>query len=163
MKKIITLVLLCTTLFVLDNVLMPFFSIKGYYPSLLFVFIISYSIVSGSKEGLILGIFTGFLQDIFFTQVIGINMLLNMLVCLAAAEIGRNIFEEKRVVPVISCFVLSAVKGILLFVLLYIIGININIKIVLFGSLYNMIVSIFVYKFVYRLGNLDFMIRKWKF
>ena len=73
MKKILVLSLLSIVLFVLDNILMPFFAIKTFYPSLLLIFIICYSIVNGKWEGLWLGVFVGLLQDVYFSRGFGIG------------------------------------------------------------------------------------------
>ena len=48
------------------------------YPSLLFIFAIAYSIISGKKEAIFIGIVSGILQDIFFVKGFGINLLLNI-------------------------------------------------------------------------------------
>ena len=46
MEKLI-LILVSIVLVILDNSLVPFFSVKGAYPSLLFVFAIAYSLING--------------------------------------------------------------------------------------------------------------------
>lgn len=163
MKKTVTLVLLSILFCILDNSLMPFLQIKGYYPSLLFVFIICYSIISDTWSGLILGIFCGFLQDIYFCNSLGINMLVNMLMCLLANKVGKNIFKDKFIVPVLSNFFISILKGFLIFVILYILKQRIPIEFVLYTSVYNGIVALFMYKKVYKLCQKDFMIKNWRF
>ena len=95
MKKIFYLFLICVSLLILDNTIITFFSINHIYPSLLFIFIVSYSIINGAEEGVVLGIFAGALQDLYFFNGTGINMLTNMLICVIAAEIGKGIFKEK--------------------------------------------------------------------
>ena len=95
MKKWI-LVLISLLLLILDNSLMPFFSIKGAYPTLIFTFAIAYSIIYGRKEAVIIGVTSGLLQDIFFYNGFGVNSLINMLLCLLAAIIGENIYREKE-------------------------------------------------------------------
>ena len=99
MKRLI-LILICLLLFILDNALIPFFSIKGVYPSLLFTFAILYSLMSGYWEAVFIGVLSGFLQDIYFVNVFGVNMLVNMLVCLIAAYIGESVFKHKKTIPV---------------------------------------------------------------
>ncbi|MCY6370748.1 rod shape-determining protein MreD [Clostridium ganghwense] len=163
MKKIVTVILLLTLFLILDNALIPFFAIKGYYPSLLFVFAICYSIINDSWSGVFLGIFCGLLQDMYLTNSLGINMFLNMIMCLAASKIGKTIFKDKSLVPIITCFLLSFLKGVLMFAILYILKQYIHIKTSLFISLYNMVVGIFMYKRVYKLCQKDFMVKNWRF
>jgi rod shape-determining protein MreD len=163
MKKIITLLCLSVLFAILDNALMPFLSIKGVYPSLLFTFAICYSIINGSWSAVLIGILSGILQDIYLMGGLGINLLLNMLICLIAAKIGKTIFKDKSIIPIISCFLLSLLKGISMFVILYIIGQHVYFRVILYRSIYSIIVAIFVYKRVYNLCKKSFMVKNWKF
>ena len=63
MKRLI-LILICLLLFIVDNTLVPFFSIKGVYPSLLFTFAVLYALMSGYWEAVFIGVLSGFLQDV---------------------------------------------------------------------------------------------------
>lgn len=163
MKKVFVLFLISVLFLVLDNALVPFFSIRGAYPSLLFVFALCYSIISGSWGAVFIGVFSGLLQDVYLINGLGINMLINMLICLMASRIGKTIFKDKSLIPVISCFLLSILKGILLYVMLYLVGQRTHLNIILYSSIYNMIVGIFMYKRIYKLSKKDFMIKNWKF
>lgn len=163
MKKILVLFLLSILFFVLDNVLMPFLAIRTIYPSLLLVFIVCYSIVNGAWEGLWLGVFSGLLQDVYFTSTFGLNAFVNMIVCIIAGVIGNNIFKEKMLIPVASGFMLSFVKGILLILILYLGGIYTDVRNIFFVSTYNTIVGFIMYKKVYRFCQKEYMQIRWKF
>ncbi|AND85708.1 rod shape-determining protein MreD [Clostridium tyrobutyricum] len=163
LNKLLIVGIICIICFILDNSLMPFFAIKTIYPSLLFTFVVCYSISSGSWEGLWLGIFSGFLQDIYFINGFWTNTFVNMIICFVAGFVGANIFRQKRFIPVIACLLLSILKGVLLFVILWLSGMTINISDVFFTSVYNMIVCIFMYIPVYRFCKIDSMKSEWKF
>lgn len=163
MKKVLVLFLLSILFFLLDNILVPFLSIRNIYPSLLLVFIVCYSIVNGAWEGLWLGVFCGLLQDVYFTSAFGLNALVNMIVCIAAGVIGNNIFKEKRLIPVTSCFLLSFLKGILLLLILYLSGVYIDVKNIFFISVYNTIICLIIYKKVYKFCEKEYMQIRWKF
>jgi rod shape-determining protein MreD len=163
MKKILTLFFICVLFFILDNTLVPFFAVRGYFPSLLLVFVIFYSINNGSWEGLWIGIFSGVLQDLYFFNGFGINAFSNMLICTAAGFIGIGIFKEKGLIPVISSFVLTLAKGIIVYVILYIAKTHTPFENILYNSIYSMVVSIFMYRFIYRLCSKEYMQRKWSF
>jgi rod shape-determining protein MreD len=163
MKKVLTLFYLCVLFFILDNTLVPFFAIRGYFPNLLLTFCILYSIINGSLEGLWLGVFSGILQDLYFFHGFGINAFANMLVCAAAGYIGIGIFKEKALIPIMSSLGLSLIKGIIVFSLLFINNINTPFINILYNSLYNMILAIIMYKWVYKLCQKRYMQRKWSF
>lgn len=163
MKKILMLILISIVLFMLDNAFVPFLNIKTICPSLLFVFMVSYSIVSGKYEVLWLGIFTGMLQDIYFIDGFWVNTFVNMIVSMFAVFIGNSIFKEKKFIPVVSCFFLSVAKGMIIFLILLIAGIHVSVMNMLFTGIYNMILCIFMYNAVYRLCKINYMKTEWKF
>jgi rod shape-determining protein MreD len=162
MKRLV-LVLSSVLFLILDNTLLPFFAIKNYYPSLLFLFAVFYSLINGKWEAVWIGVLSGILQDIYFNNVFGLNALTNLVVCLLAAELGNTIFKEKRLIPVVSSFFLSAIKEILVFVFLYILGAKSDIQVVLYNSIYSMVISIFIYKKIYKLSQKHYMKNEWKF
>lgn len=163
MKRILTVVFLCILFLILDNTLMPLLKIYGAYPSLIFTFALCYSIVTSPKDAVIIGVFTGALQDVYFLNGFGINMLTNMLMCVVAAKIGKSIFIEKSFLPVISSFALSLVKGIIVFSILYLIKQYSHIEVVLYHSMYNLIISIFMYRFTFKLSQKEYMRKEWRF
>lgn len=163
MKKIIILILLSLLFFILDNILMPFIGIRGVYPSILMVFCILYSFQNGKWEGLWLGVFCGLLQDIYFSNAFGINVVVNMTICLIAGEIGTKIFKERKLVPVLSCFLLTLLKGAAIFLILYCYGTYMDFSRVFLVSIYNMVISFFMFKLVYKLCQEVYMQIRWKF
>lgn len=162
MKKWI-LVLISLVLLILDNSFMPFLAIKGAFPSLLFIFAIAYSIISGKKEAVFIGVISGLLQDIYFYEGFGVNALVNMLICLLAAFIGENIYREKKLIPTISMLLLYMLKVIALFLLLKMAGKTINIEIGIYASIYSAIVMFLGYDFVLRLYDNNYRKKSWRF
>ena len=163
MKRVLTVVFLCILFLILDNTLMPLLKINSVYPSLIFTFALCFSIVSSPKDAVIIGIYTGALQDLYFMNGFGINMLTNMLMCAVAAEIGKSIFIEKSLLPIVSSFVLSAVKGLIVFSILFLVKQYSHLETVFYQGIYNLIVSIFMYRFTYKLSQKEYMKKEWRF
>ena len=163
MKRVLTVAFLCILFLILDNTLMPLLKINGAYPSLIFVFALCYSIVSSPKDAVIIGVFTGALQDLYLFNGFGINMFCNMLICVVAANIGISIFIEKAFIPIVSSFLLSLVKGLIVFSILYLVNQYTSIEVVLYQAIYNLIVSVFMYKFTYKLSQKKYMKKEWRF
>ncbi|MDZ5253091.1 rod shape-determining protein MreD [Clostridium sp. LIBA-8841] len=161
MKRLI-LILICLLLFIIDNTLMPFFAIKGVYPSLLFTFAVLYALLSGYWEALFIGVLSGFLQDIYFVNVFGVNMLVNMLVCLIAAYIGESVFKHKKMIPILSVGLLTIIKFFAVALILRFINIRINLLSFWIMALYNVVIGFFMYNWIYRLCNRELMKRDWK-
>lgn len=163
MKKYIVLAVIILVLQIVDNSIVPFIGINGYFPSLLFVFALSYSIVNGDWSCLWIGLITGLLQDINFFNGFGVNLFTNVLICFAAGKVGKSLFKEKIFIPTISVFVMTFVKGLLIFIILYLCGKNTNVNSSFYNALYNFVISIFMYKPVYKLCQKDYMIKTWEF
>ncbi|MDI9219004.1 MULTISPECIES: rod shape-determining protein MreD [Clostridium] len=162
MKKWV-LILISLVLLILDNSLIPFFAIKGAYPSLLFVFAIAYSIINGKSEAVFIGVMTGLMQDVFFYNGFGINALINMLICLIAAIIGENIYREKKLIPVISVIFLYILKVLAVFTIFKFMGKSIDIQIGMFTALYSSVVMFLGYNFVLRLYDIEYKKKSWRF
>lgn len=162
MKKTISILLISVFLAILDNSIMPFFAIKNVYGSLLFVFAIFISVNGNYIEGIILGIFTGFLQDIFFFNGIGINMLTNMLTLLFATYIGNLIIKEKRIIPILLTFILTFIKGNIIFVILYIGKKYFPYNQIFTNSIYNLFIGLVSYKLVYNFCHSDLIKETWR-
>ena len=126
MKKRLILILMSVILLILDNTFSPFIAIRGAWPSILFVFSIAYSIINGRKEGIIIGVISGVLQDIFFFQGFGVNALVNMICCFIAGGIGDGIWREKKLIPVVTIFIATILKFFGIYIIMYFINENVD-------------------------------------
>ena len=151
--KRLYLIIILIVLLIIDNTLLPYYSIKGSFPSLLFVFAIAYSIIRGKEEAIFIGIVSGFLQDIFFFSGFGVNLFLNMLLCFLCAKIGESIFKENRLVPVLAALVISSLKVLGVVIIFKLFSQTINIPVALISCVLNAICMMLFYTLI--LKNLD--------
>ncbi|WBW95865.1 rod shape-determining protein MreD [Oceanirhabdus sp. W0125-5] len=163
MKKYVMLFFISILLLVVDNTLMPFISIRGVYPSMLFIFFISYSFYADINEVIFIGCVSGLLQDIFFIDVIGVNALINLLLCLSVAYVGKNFIKSKILVPIIMVLCASLIKGILLIGVLKIYGINLFLRDVIYISIYNFFIAAILEKIIFKFYNLELIKSNWRF
>ncbi|AVK49594.1 rod shape-determining protein MreD [Clostridium sp. MF28] len=162
MEKLI-IILISIGLVILDNSLIPFFSIKGAYPSLLFTFAIAYSLVNKKERAVFMGVVSGILQDIFFFNGFGVNSLLNLFLCLLASFIGAGIIKTKRLIPVISAFFITIIKyaGVMLIFNFFNIEIQFSKSIIM--GIYNGVIMFFVYKLVMNVYDDEYSKQRWRF
>ena len=163
MKRFITNTVIVTILFIIDNTLMPFLSIHGYYPSLLFIFVLCYAIINERWYAFGMGIISGFLQDIYFFNGIGINLFTNMILCVIAGEIGRSLFKQKIFMPVVSIFGLIILKGLVVYEILKIVGLYSSFYNVIFNAIYSLFIAVIMYKVVFGLYQKRYMMKNWRF
>ncbi|AOR22673.1 rod shape-determining protein MreD [Clostridium taeniosporum] len=162
MEKLI-IILISIGLTILDNSLIPFFSVHGVYPSILFTFAIAYSIIYGREKAVFIGTVSGILQDLFFFNVFGINSILNLLLCLFASIIGENIFKTKKLVPVLSMFFITILKYIGIVIICYFLRIGMPILKSVGMALYNSVVMFFIYKLIMKIPDEEYRKRPWRF
>lgn len=164
MIKVI-LSLICIILLIFDNSLMPSFSIYGIYPSLLFTFAITYSLIKKKEDALFIGLLSGFLQDIYFFNGFGINSLINMLLCIAASTLGDSIVKNKRAVPVLAMFSFTMIKFGALFVILYFIDMRIGLGVMkmIIVSIENAVITFLIYNYISRKVDENNSDQQWRF
>jgi len=162
MEKLIV-ILVSIGLVILDNSLVPFFSIKGACPSLLFVFAISYSLINGKEKATFIGVVSGILQDIFFFHGFGVNSLLNLLICLLTSIIGEGIIKNKRLIPVVLIFFITIMKYIGVIIIFYLLHIDIEFSKSIIMGIYNGVVMFFAYKVVMNIYDDEYSKQRWRF
>ncbi len=91
-------------------------------------------------------------------------MLTNMLVCILGAKIGDSIFKEKSIIPVISTFSLSILKGFMVFGILYLTKMKSgNLPVIFYRAIYDMILAMFIYKITFKFSETKAIKREWRF
>jgi rod shape-determining protein MreD len=163
MAKRIVLITVSIILLILDNALAPFIAIKGAWPSLLFIFAISYSVINGKREGVLIGVISGLLQDIFFYKLLGVNALINMLCCLGAGFVGEGIWRDKKLVPVITIFVGTILKYLGVFIIFSAFHISMSFLRGGITALYNSIIMLLAYKTILKFFDREDMRKAWRF
>lgn len=152
-------------LLILDNSLLPLFQIKGIYPSLLFTFAVTYSFMKKKDYAVFIGVLSGFLQDIYFSNSFGINCLTNMLLCLIASAIGDTIVKNKKTIPVIGMFFITLTKFAVISIILYFIKMKISLSIIqmVIISLENAVITFIIYGYIARKIDKNNAGNQWRF
>lgn len=162
MEKLI-IILVSIGLVILDNSLVPFFSIKGAYPSLLFTFAIAFSLINKKEKAVFIGVVSGVLQDIFFFNGFGVNSLVNLLLCLLASIIGAGIIKNKRLIPIILTFFITIIKYIAIFAIFHLLNMEVDLSKSIIMGIYNAVVMFFVYKLVIKIYDDEYTKQRWRF
>ncbi len=162
-KAVISLISII--LLILDNSFIPFFSIKGVCPNLLFTFAITYSFLKKKEDALFIGLLSGFLQDIYFFGGFGVNCLTNMILCITASAIGSMIVKNKRAVPVLSMFIITMAKFTALSVILYFMDMNIGLGVIkmIIASMENSVILFLIYNSLSRKIDENNSDQQWRF
>lgn len=145
--------------FILQTTFFQDFAIFGIKPNTMIILIVSFSFIRGQVEGAIIGLFSGFLIDIFFSSVIGINSIIGLSTGYLSGHFNNDFYQQKTIIPVILTFIFT----IFYEATFYIIKIFLQgypniffffIKIILPEAIYTSIVSIILYKALYYFNNI---------
>ena len=144
--------------FILQTTLCPLLAVRGIFPDTALIIVTSYALLRGSKEGAIVGGFSGLLMDIFFSKMIGFYTLLYLAIGLLFGRSQKNFYRENYILPVIFC----AVSTVLFQAVLYITGFLFrgegNLLHFLFSILgpdlvYTGVVTILVYRILFGINE----------
>lgn len=155
MKTVIWLGVIIVTI-VIQSTVLPLITIKGVYPDLLMVIVVSYSLLSGKEKGMGIGFFAGLLQDLAFGNIFGINTLAKMAVGYIFGLAERKVFKEKVLLPVVATAVATLLHSLVGAVVLFLLGYKFDIVTSLMNNVlplmgYNVMIAIPIHHVVYRL------------
>lgn len=101
MLRVIVLGILIVINFTLQSTLFGFHDINSITPNLLLILTMSFGLMRGRREGMLVGFFSGFLVDSFFSSVLGPYMLLYMIIGYINGFFHRNYIVEDVLLPLI--------------------------------------------------------------
>lgn len=101
MRRVITLAILIIVNFCLQTTLFGFHNLNSITPNLMLILTMSFGLMRGRKEGLLVGFFCGFLTDVFFSNILGPFMLLYMFIGYINGYFHRKYIVEDVLLPII--------------------------------------------------------------
>ena len=101
MRRVITLGILIIINFSLQTTIFGFHDISSISPNLLLILTMSFGLMRGRKEGMLVGFFSGFLVDMFFLEVLGPYMFLYMIIGYTNGFFHKNYMIEDVMLPLI--------------------------------------------------------------
>ena len=160
--RILVLGILILLNFILESTVFQYIKILGVKPDFTIMLITSYAILRGSLYGGFIGLISGFLNDLFYSISFGINSLSYMVTGYVIGQAQENIFKDSFIPPIVFNIVGVFIFQHIFYFISYLSKINISYLHALFNimipqSIYNGIIGIFVYKYIYKLDERNFM------
>lgn len=142
--------------FLLQTTIFQYFRIGGVIPNTSLIIIVSVALNKGKKYGAILGLSMGLLHDVMFNEVIGVYALLYFLVGYTVGLLDDKVYKENSIIALIFTGIVTIGFHILYYLLIYFLSVDISFKsmfrsITLIELVYNLVLSIPIYKLVTRL------------
>ncbi|SFL68423.1 rod shape-determining protein MreD [Pelosinus propionicus] len=141
---------------IIQSTLIPLISVRGIYPDVLLIIVVSYALLSGKESGVGMGFFAGLLQDLASGGIFGIGTLSKLSTGYIFGLAERKVFKEHVLLPILATLVATIFNGVagLLFLVIF------DYKVDLIAALtqnimplvcYNLIVAVPIHHVVYRL------------
>lgn len=136
--------------------------LNGTVPNILLILTVVYGLISGSREGLWIGFFSGLLIDLFFGDIIGVNALIYMLIGYANGYFKGGFFPEDIKMPLLLIILNDIIFSIVYYLLNFLPRGRLNLmgylkSVCLPELFYTAILAFLIYKpLMYLLTKTDF-------
>jgi rod shape-determining protein MreD len=150
-------------LFLLDQTVLPFFSVFNSYGSILFVFFGLFAMMTDYEDAIILAIISGVLQDIFFPYAFGLNTLTNLFLYMGLSRVGLSLKEGRKTIPLLFITLAQAAKTVVILLILFLIGVRGNYFSIIITPIFAMIIGILIYRLVVAYSRIPIVKKEWRF
>lgn len=150
---LITLMILCN--FILQATVLQHFRIAGILPNTALIIVITISILYGRKKGITAAITAGLLQDIFFSEALGINILIYIFIAYLIGGLESRVFKDNYITPLLLICLSTFFYHSTYFVLMHFLRHSVTylsvLKTIVFAEIiYNSILGIIFYRVFYN-------------
>ncbi|MCL2170551.1 MAG: rod shape-determining protein MreD [Defluviitaleaceae bacterium] len=144
--------------FILTITLFDWIEIMGVIPNTALIIVVSYAILRDDVEGAIVGFCAGLLIDLLFGRMLGISAFLLMMVGFLCGKPFRDFYKENYVVPVGMVMLMSLGYEFFYYILTFLLQGGTDFfryfaTIILPTTVYNIILSIFIYRIIYGINR----------
>ncbi|WP_130806548.1 rod shape-determining protein MreD [Senegalia massiliensis] len=151
-----SLIVLFILSFILQSTLYQYISIFEVIPNTNLILIVLVALFTNKKVGGVSGLLVGLAQDLLFGNAIGIHGLIYFLIGYLIGATNSNVSKENFIIPFIYTFIFTMISNIMFFFMYYFSDVDITFigmirNIALLESIYNSILSIFIYNFIKKL------------
>ncbi len=101
MRRVITLFFLIIITFLIQTTLFSFHDVTGIAPNILLIMTMSFGILRGRREGLLIGFFSGLLFDMFYNELLGPYALIFMFIGYVNGFFHKTFLMEDVLLPVL--------------------------------------------------------------
>lgn len=151
MRRVLALGVLIIVNFSLQSTVFGFHNVNSITPNLLLILTMSFGLMRGRKEGMLVGFFSGFLMDAFFSSVLGPYMLIYMLIGYINGFFHKNYMIEDVLLPLIVIVADELVFNIAIYFVFFFLQNKLDFgiyfrKIILPETLCTTLLTIIIYK-----------------
>ena len=157
-KKILIIALVIYVSFLLQTSIFSKYRLAGVTPNILICVVATYGFMSGRKQGILVGFFTGLLLDMFSGSIFGIYAMMYMYIGFLNGLFKKQFFGDDLRLPMFLIGMSDLLYGISSYFVFIAIRAKYNfsfyfMNLILPEVVYTLLVSIFVYYAILYLNN----------
>ncbi|MGN0153749.1 MAG: rod shape-determining protein MreD [Lachnospiraceae bacterium] len=157
MKRCITIGIIIVICFLCQSTVFHFLELSGVVPNLLLIVTMSFGLMRGRREGLLVGFFSGLLIDIFFSSVLGSYAFIYMTLGYINGFFHRIYYVEDVLLPMLMITINDFLYNIIIYVVFFLLRNKLDFleyleTIVLPEMIYTILITLFFYKLLVRIN-----------
>ena len=157
MKRCITIGIIIVICFLLQCTVFHYIELAGVVPNLLLIVTMSFGLMRGRREGLLVGFFSGLLIDIFFGSVLGPYAFIYMTLGYGNGFFHRIYYVEDVLLPMIMISLNDFIYNIIIYVVFFLMRNRLDFlgylkDVMLPEMIYSILITLFFYKILVRIN-----------
>ena len=153
-----TFVIILTILinFILETTIIPYFRVFQVVPNTALIIVVVLAILNGKTMGAIVGLIVGLLQDIMFSPVLGINSFIYFFIGYLVGIAETKLSKDNILLPILMTLLITFGYHLTYYFFMYFFNYTTSLlrllkDVVLIEGIYNIIVSVPVFKLLSKL------------
>ena len=118
-KRVIVTILFVLICYLLQSTVFPKLALASVKPNLMIVVTAAFGFMRGTKEGMLIGFFSGLLMDIQFGNILGFYALIYLLIGYVNGLFEQMYYDEDIKLPLILIAASEVVYGLVIYVLMF--------------------------------------------
>lgn len=156
-KIVITLLIFIS--FLLESAVFNHFALANVVPKFTIILTSAFGFMRGEEEGMVIGFCCGFLNDIFFGDVLGFYALILTYIGYINGKFSRIFYPEDIKLPIALIVVSDLSYGVMCYILLFLLRGRFYFPyyftaVILPEALYTIVVTVFVYPVILKVNQL---------
>ena len=157
MKRCITIGIIIVICFLLQCTVFHYIELAGVVPNRLLIVTMSFGLMRGRREGLLVGFFSGLLIDIFFGSVLGPYAFIYMTLGYGNGFFHRIYYVEDVLLPMIMISLNDFIYNIIIYVVFFLMRNRLDFlgylkDVMLPEMIYTILITLFFYKILVRIN-----------
>lgn len=159
MKRCITIALIIIISFLLQSTVFQYLKLADVVPNLLLIVTMTFGLMRGRREGVLVGFFCGILVDIFFGSVLGPYAFVYMTLGYVNGFFHRIYYASDVYLPLIMITVNDFVYNMFIFVMFFMLRNKLSFgkyfkSVILPEMIYTIIITLVLYKILVKINLL---------